>query len=119
MKLVKKGDLLIIVLVIMAGALITFFLSQERGRYVEIICNGKLYGEYSLNENKSFTVESEFGWNEIVISDGKVCVSDASCKDKLDVAQGKIYKTGQSIICLPNRLSIAVKGRKDIDALSY
>lgn len=119
MKLLKKGDLLIIVLVIAAGALLTFFLSQDSGKYVEITCNGTLYGEYSLSEDKSFKVESEFGWNEVVISDGKVYVSDASCRDKLDVAQGKIYKSGQSIICLPNRLSIAVKGRKDIDALSY
>lgn len=119
MKFFKKGDLFIIVLVIITGIIITSFLSQNSGQYVEIVSNGTLYGKYSLSENKHFTVESEFGWNEIVILDGKVYVLDASCKDKLDVAQGKIYKAGQSIICLPNRLSITVKGREYIDALSY
>ncbi len=119
MKLFKKGDFVIIAIIIIMGILISLSLSGDGGKYIEIICDGELYGEYSLSEDKNITVKSEYGWNEIVIRDRRACVIDASCKDKLDVAQGQIYKAGQSIICLPNRLSITVKGREEFDALSY
>ena len=52
-----------------------------------------------------------------VTSDG-VYVKKADCPDKLCVKQGKITKSGQSIICLPNRVSVYLTGEKaEVDAV--
>ena len=37
-------------------------------------------------------------------------LTEANCPDLLCVRQGKIRYTGQSIICLPNRLTVTVEG---------
>ena len=107
------------IVVIAAGILSGMFFYGQSGSYVEIFSNGKLYGEYSLSEEKTIVIESEYGQNTVKISNREVWVSDASCKDKLDVSQGKISRPGQSIICLPNRLIVTVKGGESVDALSY
>lgn len=52
-----------------------------------------------------------------VTSDG-VYVKKADCPDKLCVGQGRITKAGQSIICLPNRVSVYLTGEKaEVDAV--
>lgn len=52
-----------------------------------------------------------------VTSDG-VCVKEADCPDRLCVGQGRITKAGQSVICLPNRVSVYLTGEKaEVDAV--
>ena len=119
MKLFKYGDLIVIFLVLLLGVAACGITYGEKGKTVLIYSNSYLYGEYSLLDEKSLTVENEFGTNKVVISGENVWVEDASCKDKRDVLQGKISKSGQSIICLPNRLVVTIKGGADFDALSY
>ena len=52
-----------------------------------------------------------------VTSDG-VCIKEADCPDRLCVGQGRITKAGQSVICLPNRVSVYLTGEKaEVDAV--
>ena len=53
------------------------------------------------------------GSNILVIEGGQAWLSEANCPDLLCVHQGKIRYTGQSIICLPNRLTVTVEGGED------
>ena len=66
-----------------------------------------------------FTVTGENGCtNEIELSPEGVRICSASCPDKLCVKQGKITKAGQSVICLPNRVSVYLTGEKaEVDAV--
>ena len=50
------------------------------------------------------------GSNILVIAEGQAWLSEANCPDLLCVRQGKIHYTGQSIVCLPNRLTVTVEG---------
>ncbi len=50
------------------------------------------------------------GSNILVIAEGEAWLSEANCPDLLCVRQGRIRYTGQSIICLPNRLTVTVEG---------
>lgn len=52
------------------------------------------------------------GHNKVVIADGEVWMESADCPDKLCISQGKISKTGQTIICLPNKTMVTIKGGK-------
>lgn len=116
---IKKFDFVIIGIVILLGVIYMFFQGNNVGSYAEIYSDGELYGTYSLNKDTVIDIESEFGTNKVVIEKGRIFVSEASCPDKNDVKQGKINKSGQSIICLPNRLIISIKGGEIFDALSY
>ena len=84
------------------------------GTHVEIICDNKTYGIYDLNSEQSFKVYASDGhWNNVLISNGTVRVTDADCKDKLCVLQHAISKSGQAIICLPHKVSIRIDGNTD------
>ena len=88
-----------------------FFLKGETGERVVITTNGKAYASYNLeNEDRAVKVDTKFGSNTVIIKDGCVFVEEASCPDKLDVKMGKISKTNQKIVCLPNRLMIEIVG---------
>ena len=71
---------------------------------------------------KTIPIKTKYGYNLIEIGDEKVRVIEADCPDKLDVKQGYISKPGETIVCLPNRLIIEIKGENgenEIDYLSY
>ena len=81
----------------------------------KIIFDKKLVG-------KTIPIKTEYGYNLIEIGDEEVRVIEADCPDKLDVKQGYISKTGEVIVCLPNRLVIEIKGvddERDIDYISH
>ncbi len=52
------------------------------------------------------------GHNKVVIAGGEVWMESADCPDKLCVGQGRISRSGQTIICLPNKTMVTIKGGK-------
>ena len=55
----------------------------------------------------------------LVVENGKAYLSDANCPDKLCVHQGKISMTGETITCLPNKLTVTVYGAAEsLDLIS-
>ena len=42
----------------------------------------------------------------------------ADCPDKICIKQGKINKKGQTISCLPNKISISISNNDDVDIVS-
>ena len=47
----------------------------------------------------------------VIVRDGKVFVPEADCPDKL-CGKSEISKSGSSIVCLPNHLSVIIEGGK-------
>lgn len=105
----KKGDILLIV--ITAVFLVLCFMPQGGGDEVEISVNGELYKKASLDEDRVISISTEFGENTVVIENGEVYITDSDCPDKLCEKQ-KINNDGGSIVCLPNRVSIVIEGKK-------
>lgn len=121
----KKKDVILTVCLLIAAAaiyLIIQFTGYSEGSQAVVTVAGKEYGVYHLDEDKEFTVKSKNGYNIIVISSGKVYIKDADCPDKYCVHQGKISKSGETLICLPHKLSVEVKKDNDngdnIDAIA-
>nr|WP_288711609.1 NusG domain II-containing protein [uncultured Intestinibacter sp.] len=112
--IIKRKDVILIVVVLIVAA-IGFgvkFLFAEKGGTVTISVDGKTYGTYSLNENKTINVDDH---NKVVIKDGVVHMEDADCPDKLCIKQGKIDSNGQKIVCLPNKTIVEVSSEKESD----
>lgn len=89
--------------------------------YVEVEVAGKPYARYEMkrfSQPEKIVIQTQYGTNTLVISDKEVRVVQADCPDKLDVKQGAIGKSGETIVCLPNKLVIKISGERDFDALS-
>ena len=105
-----RYDILLIsalLLVALAVSLVTV-LTRQDGTYVEIEEDGKIVATYSLDREGEYSLNG--GTNILVIKEGRAYLTYADCPDHRCIRYGKIRFVGQSIICLPNRLTITVRG---------
>ena len=106
----KKSDILLFVC-IFAASLAAYFImgryATGNGGYLEIYADNALYGRYSLEENREIDIN---GHNKCVIKDGKACMEEADCPDRICVHSGSISESGESIICIPNRVTLLISG---------
>lgn len=116
----NKRDLILIgaIVVLIAAVCLTVARTKEQGACVTVRVDGKQVATYSLLENGEYPLNG--GTNILCIRDGKAFLTDADCPDHLCVKQGKIDQTGETITCLPNRLTVTVYGAEDsgIDLVS-
>lgn len=114
-----RNDIILIAAVLLAAAIfaLLFFSLRKEGAYVSVVQNGKETARYSLSENLTVTLENG-GTNVLVIENGYVFVSDASCPDKICVRHRKIRFAGEAITCLPNKTVIKIVSGKEVDAVS-
>lgn len=111
MKRKIRNDLLIILvpLILCIGYAVWVNLSRQAGGYVYVEQDGDIIGVYPIDEDTEITFENENGgYNVLVIADGKADITSASCPDKVCVNHREIGFEGESIVCLPNRLTVRV-----------
>ncbi|MBE6081251.1 NusG domain II-containing protein [Acidilutibacter cellobiosedens] len=124
-----KGDKYLIIIIIIISLISIIYVERDatsyNSKYISIQVNGKEYKKITFNPKmvgKTIPIKTKYGYNLIEIGDEKVRVIEADCPDKLDVKQRYISKPGETIVCLPNRLIIEIKGENgenEIDYLSY
>lgn len=96
---------ILIVSLILWGALSLF---KESGASVVVRVDGKDVATYSLLKNGEYVLNG--GTNVLTIKDGCAYMTQADCPDHLCVKQGSVERTGETITCLPNRLTVTVFG---------
>ena len=109
-----KNDVILLTVLIIAAALIwgVTRLTQKDGAYAVVTVDGSVYGTYPLNTDTEMRIGDNEHYNILVIKDGMAEITEASCPDKLCVKQGSAEYDGQSIICLPNKVVVEIKGGK-------
>ncbi len=114
---------IIFLVCILSIIFINVFAYSDKADTVIIEIDGREYAQYRLSEirlSEFVEINTEYGYNKIELSPDGVRVSDADCKDKLDVLSGKITRAGEYIVCLPHRLVIRLEGGgADADAVAY
>ena len=105
-----KRDLILIgaILALILAAFGIMSLVKEDGAYVVVRVDGKQVAEYSLSKDGEYELNG--GTNILKIEDGKAFLTSANCPDHLCVNQGKIDQSGETITCLPNKLTVTVYG---------
>lgn len=114
----KKWDVIIIGLFILLSflpaAVFSVRAKQEVGGYYAVITvQGKVYQTVELTGHEGreeIVIETELGKNIIEIVDEKIGMYEADCPDKICYSPEYIGKSGETIVCLPNRVVIEVKG---------
>lgn len=119
----KKADILVIILIVIASFLIYFFTNKlpkedaNLAKKVVITVDGKVFKEIPLTKDtdEKIDINTVYGKNEVVIEKGEVHMHESNCKDKICIKMGKISVPGDSIICLPNRLIVKIVSEKRND----
>ncbi|MGN0840297.1 MAG: NusG domain II-containing protein [Candidatus Ornithospirochaeta sp.] len=103
----RLADVLVIVFFLVVSLLLFLLIGKRKeGSEVRVMVEGKEIGVYSLSRDGEFSLNG--GTNTLIIKDGKAYMADADCPDKLCVRQGKIHRNGETITCLPNKLTVTV-----------
>ena len=108
-----RADVIVISTILLVALLFVVFtvLLRKTGAVAMVEINGVVAGEYSLSEDGVFILNG--GTNTLVIENGEAYLKDSVCPDHTCERTGRVRYVGQTIVCLPNRLSVTVKGDTD------
>lgn len=137
----KKGDIIIIAALITlslalgVAAVVTSVREADGGArtYAVITRGGEEIARLPLNSdteyiisdsdaiNVSAAISVSAAYNVIVVSGGRVYMSEANCPDRVCVSDGAISRPGQYIVCLPNRVVVTIESEDgaEIDSVAY
>ena len=116
-KMRHKADLILILSLFIVSLLLVILTltSRTKGERVEITVDGTLVATYSLSEDGEWNIGKT---NTIVIEDGCVYMKDAVCPTGSCIRTGRIRYVGESIICLPNKVTVTIVGEGGVDFIS-
>lgn len=121
----KRLDIILITVYITISIIIGYALiwgPSEAPELVEVKVNNELVGRYSLPLDPPLEVElDDHGHNVLVIDGYQVYMKEADCPDQLCVQQGEIERAGTMIVCLPNKITVEIIGKRSdgVDIISY
>lgn len=81
---------------------------------VEVSVRGLVVEELDLSKDTQITIQGySNGTNTLVIENGETYISDATCPDSICIHQGKISRSGEMIVCLPNQMIAKIVGEEE------
>ena len=119
-KVLKKGDILIILSVITVSLvwfIITFFSFGEK-QQVRIYLDGETYKSVELSAVEGEEIITLDGCEIKVTRDG-ACFLFSDCPDRLCVKRGMMTKSGDVMACVPKGITVEITGGKNVDGISY
>ena len=106
-------DIIVLASLLLLSILTLLFvtLTKKEGASVEVTVDGEVVATYPLFVNGEYTLNG--GTNVLVIEDGKAYLTYSSCPDHVCERTGKIRYSGETIVCLPNKLTVTVTGKTE------
>ncbi len=123
----RKKDMIIyasVLLLFGAAYIITAVIRQHRpaGTYARVSVDGSIIADYPLSQDFETVIDGYSDGNlRLVIKDGTADVISSTCPDKICVRHRAVSRTGESIICMPNRVVIEIISEdnyQEIDGIS-
>ena len=108
-----KNDILLIAALLLAALLAwgVLRLTRASGGEAVVTVDGETVATLPLTEDTVVNIGAGEGFSNVVeVSGGRVRVSDADCPDRLCVRMGWISRDGESVVCLPHKLAVTVRG---------
>ena len=107
----KKKDIILIAAVLVI-ALISFAaikMTQKDGKEVVVTVKGEEVYKTSISKDQIYKIPVKNGTNTMQITDGKVTMKAADCRDQICADHKAIEKSGETIVCLPHKVVIEIK----------
>lgn len=120
----KKGDIVLIAAIAALALIIGAAMFFDGGGQPEeaiVSVGGKQVKTLPLDTDVSYTICENGHTNVIEVRSGKVRMVSADCPDGLCVGQGWIDSEGQTLVCLPNRVTVTLRTNSETapDAVVY
>ena len=119
--MLRAGD----VGVLLAGsglvvALTVWAWGGDRGDSAVIRAAGRIVNTVPLTQTRTFAVDGPLGTTHIAIEPGRARIAADPSPRQLCVKQGWLTQSGQAALCLPNQVSLEIRGRTSAyDTLGY
>ena len=110
----KKKDIIIIALALLA-ALALYLVSQvslgaEASVVVVTVDGEEVLRKPLAMKNRYEIAQDDGSLNVIRVEDGAVFMEEANCRDGLCIRQGKMRNGAKTIVCLPHKVVVQLKG---------
>lgn len=96
--------------------------TSGKPEYFNISIGNNLYKRIPVNtKNGIYEVAGKNGKIEFEISNETAKIHSSSCKHKTCLKMGEIKNPGESLVCIPNQISISVSGKSNskIDSVTF
>ena len=120
MKKKTTYDLLLLGGILLASALLYLvFRPGSTGAWAVVTIDGAQAARYPLAQDITVTL-GDADYNTLQIANGAASITDANCGDHTCVRTGEIRREGETIVCLPHRLTVSIEGGAptDLDGVS-
>lgn len=104
----RNSILLIISIAAVAAVMLAVYTVHMSGigrPMLQITVGGELYGTYDLNRDQTIQINDT---NTCEIKDAEVRMTWADCPDQICVKSTALNSSGGSIVCMPNRVVLAI-----------
>ena len=110
----KKKDIIIIALALLA-ALALYLVSQvslgaEASVVVVTVDGEEVLRKPLAMENRYEIAQEDGSLNVIRVEDGAGLMEEANCRDGLCIRQGRMRNGAKTIVCLPHKVVVQLKG---------
>lgn len=101
-------------------ALATHFWSGAQGDTLLVRAQGKLVEQTNLRTARMLTVAGPLGDTLIEIQPGRARIARDPSARQLCVKQGWLSRAGEAALCLPNQVSVEIRGAvRAYDSIAY
>ena len=109
----RRIDIIVIASLLLLSliVLLVISLAKKEGAIARVEIGGEIVGEYPLDVNKEYSLNG--GTNVLTIKDGAAYMTYSKCPDHTCERVGKIKFVGETIVCLPNKVSVTIIGNSD------
>ncbi|MFP4132295.1 MAG: NusG domain II-containing protein [Thiohalospira sp.] len=90
------------------------------GNRAEVRVEDSVVARLDLRQPGTYTIDGRLGTSVLEVADGAVRFVESACSTDRCIASGAHRHTGEVTACLPNRVTVAVRGGAgDYDTLHY
>jgi len=114
----RFADGILLVILIVLTALSPRFLPAGLVGELVLVRTPDAVTELTLDKDGRYPVTGPLGTAFLVVEKGRAHLENAPCPLKICEAMGSINRSGQVIVCLPNRIFVKVSGPEEVDAVS-
>ncbi len=108
------GDLLTVFLLLFLSAAIAVYASAlSKGKTAVITLDGNKVGIIEVGSSTSFDIDGPLGTTKIISDNNGVRIISSPCPHKHCVNLGNAIISGQTVICVPNRVAIRIEGEDE------
>jgi hypothetical protein len=109
-------DIIVIASILLLSliALLIASLAKTEGNAVRVEIDGKVVAEYPLGVDGEYVLGD--GTNVLTVKNGEAYMTYSECPDHTCEDTKPVKYVGNTIICLPNKITVTVTGEKTSDS---